>query len=413
MHDARPSVFLTGTFDIANYGDLLIPLVASARLQAHGFTVVPVSPTERRPDYSDAMAPISVDRLAHDPAIEPQGIVVGGGYILMTQAAGELGHYAQAGVAETAYPSLWVGAALAAAIRDVPIALNAPGVPFPFPSRRHEEIIGPALTAYDYRSVRDVQSARVLGPLDNAIAVVPDTVLDLPRVWPCDELAAVNASRRAQLGIAPSQRMLALHVRARAMGNAAELAAMIDQFARQHDAFPLLLVLGRELGDDRVARKISSEMGVAHSVIDAPSLRELAAAIAGSSVYVGGSFHGYVTAAAYGTPGVMVAMPSHGKFSGLLAQLERPNDLARDWKTAFDRAAQHLASSVTVPLPAEVASALDQHWANVASALNSPERNRANRMQFLRHYLQRGVSRRGSSWLVTPHLAGLRSKDAT
>lgn len=409
MLDGRNSVFLTGTFDIANYGDLLIPLVASKRLGDHEFHVVPVSPTERRPDYTDAMAPVSVDKMACDSTFDARGIVVGGGYILMTQSAAELSHYAQAGVAQTAYPSLWIGATLAAAIRDIPIVLNAPGVPFPFSSRRHKEIIHPALTACDYRSVRDRQSARLLDPHDAELAIVPDTVLDLPRVWPRDDLMAVHAERRMQFGIAPSKRTLALHVRARAMGDPAELAAMVDQFARRHDLFPMLLVLGRELGDIRVARRISTELSVPHGVVDAGSLQELAAQIAGAAVYIGGSFHGYVTAAAYGTPAVVVAVPSHGKFAGLLSQLERPDDLARNWKAAFDRATGHLASGVTPSLPSWVGSALDQHWDSVTMALRLPDRGRAGRMHFLRRYLRHGAIQRSSSWLLTPHLGGLRS----
>nr|WP_230980278.1 polysaccharide pyruvyl transferase family protein [Oryzicola mucosus] len=406
---SRRSVFLTGTFDVANYGDLLFPLVAAERLSAHDIDVIPVSPTEMRPAYADAMAPISADRMLHDKSLHPSSVLVGGGYILMTQSAGAMPAYDKAGVAETAYPSLWIGAALAAAIRDIPLAWNAPGAPFPFPSQRREEVILPALRAADYLSVRDAQSANLFGPHDLDMPIVPDTVLDLPRVWPRAGLVALHRAQLAERGLPVETRTLAVHVRARAMGDPAELAALIDIFAEQHGLYPLLLVLGRDLGDDRVARRVSSEMKSAHGVVDnANSLRELAATIAGSSVYVGGSFHGYVTAAAYDTPAVMVAIPSHGKFTGLLDQLDRPKDCARDWSAAFARAHEHLAGRAVDRLPASVSKALDLHWEQIVEALRYSERGSARRVAFLRTYLRLGAERFGSAWLVSPHLAGMR-----
>lgn len=405
---SRRTVFLTGTFDVANYGDLLFPLVAAERLRAHGFDVVPVSPTAQRPGYSDAMAPVSADQMLSDPALDPSGVLVGGGYILMTQPTVGLERYAAAGVAETAYPSLWIGAALAAAVRDVPLVWNAPGAPFPFASRRRDETILPALAACDYASVRDARSAALFGAAGGELAVVPDTALDLPRVWPREELMASRRAWLAQENLPPDTRTLAVHVRARALGAPAEVAALIEALARKGGLRPLLLVLGRELGDDRVAQRISSEMAIAHSVVgSASSLRELAAAIAGSSLYVGGSFHGYVTAAAYGVPGVMVAVPAHGKFSGLLAQLARPRDLARDWRSAFARGEEHLSGAGGGQMPASVHEALDAHWNRIVAALGDPERGRDRRMAFLRSHMRNGARTLGSRWLVTPHLAGM------
>lgn len=405
---SRPSVFLAGTFDVANYGDLLFPLIASARLSAAGIDVIPVSPTATRPAFADAMAPVAADRMLEDRTLDPHGVLVGGGYIVMTQRATGLPRYETAGVADEAYPALWIGAALAAAVRDIPLVWNAPGAPLPFSSRRRNELIVPALHACDYPSVRDAQSARMFGSVDVDWSVVPDTALDLARIWSHAELADLHRARLVDRGLPPDTRTLAIHVRSRALGDARELAAQIDGLAAQHGLFPLLVVLGAELGDGPVARRISAEMSVAHQVVDdAPSLCDLAAVIAGSAVYIGGSFHGYVTAAAYGTPAVMVAIPAHGKFSGLLAQLDRPRDLSRNWEDAFARAQEHLAAGTASVLPATVPEALDRHWATIIEALRHPERGRARRMAFLRSYLRHGAGRLGSPWLVTPHLAGL------
>jgi len=402
---------MTGTFDVANYGDLLFPLVAAERLRERGFDVVPVSPTEMRPDYADAMAPISADRMLGDPELDPCGVLVGGGYILMTQPAVGLQAYETAGVARTAYPSLWIGAALAAAVRDVPLVWNAPGAPFPFASRRRNETIFPALSACDYASVRDARSASLFAGSGSAVAVAPDTALDLARVWPRGSLETLHRATLARSGLAPETRTLSVHVRARALGAPGEVAALIDSLAMRHGLYPRLLVLGRELFDHRVAQKISSEMTVPHEVVDsATSLRELASAIAGSSLYVGGSFHGYVTAAAYGVSGVMVAVPAHGKFKGLLDQLGRPRDLARDWRAALARAEEHLANPRDEATPASVHEALDAHWDSIVAALGDRNRGRARRMAFLRGYLRAGAKALGSPWLIAPHLSGMPSE---
>ncbi len=73
-----------------------------------------------------------------------------------------------------------------------------------------------------------------------------------------------------------------------------------------------------------------------HVLLDDPlGLREIAAAIADAALYVGASFHGYVTAAVYDVPGVMVARPAFRKFGGFLRQTGRMQDLARRLASGF------------------------------------------------------------------------------
>ncbi|WPB86911.1 polysaccharide pyruvyl transferase family protein [Sediminicoccus rosea] len=403
---SRPSVFLTGTFDVSNYGDLLFPLVAAARLAAAGVDVVPVAPTANQPAFSDAMAPVAAARMLGDASLAPCGVLVGGGYILMAQPASGMRSYEQAGVAREAYPSLWIGAALAAAIRDIPLVLNAPGAPFPFASGRRDDFAVPALRAADYLSVRDAQSARMFAPAALDWSIVPDTVLDLPRVWSAEELAGLHAGRLAHWGLPSGTPTLAIHVRARALGDPAELAARIDALALRHGLFPLLMILGSELGDRPTARRISAGMTCAHRIVDdAGSLRELAAHLASSVAYVGSSFHGYVTASAYGKPAVSVAIPAHGKYRGLLDQLSRPGDLARDWQEGFARAEAHLARPRPSLLPPGIGEALDRHWATITAALNDASAGRARRMDFLRSYLRGGARHLTAPWVVAPHLS--------
>lgn len=400
---------------MANYGDLLFPLIAAERLSAAGISVIPVSPTATRPPYDDAAQPVATPLMLHDRELEVCGILVGGGYILIAQPAGGLPSYAAAGVASHAYPGLWIGAALAAAIRDVPLLWNAPGAPFPFSSRRHAQMVLPAVRACDYLSVRDEPSARMFRAPELPWSIVPDTVLDLPRLWSRDQLLAEHRALLQRKGWPAGTRTLAIHVRSRAMEDAARLAEMLEGLARRHGLVPLLLPLGPELGDLAVVRDLAARMSAPCLVADDLSrLRSVAGAIAGSVLYVGGSFHGYVTAAAYGVPGVLVAVPAHGKFSGLLQHLGRPRDMGRDWPGVLERAQALLSqtrpaeASGAPPslVPGSVREALDRHWAIMIAALRHPEAGRDRRMAYLRHYLRHGAGDLGSQWLVSPQLAG-------
>ena len=114
-----------------------------------------------------------------------------------------------------------------------------------------------------------------------------------------------------------------MHLRARSLGEIplATVGGWIDEFARAHDLRPILIAIGPSLGDDADARDLSAHVATPHVLLDDPqSLNEIAAAIGSSRLYIGASFHGYVTAACYGKPGALVARPAHKKFSGLLEQ---------------------------------------------------------------------------------------------
>ena len=46
--------------------------------------------------------------------------------------------------------------------------------------------------------------------------------------------------------------------------------------------------------------------------------------------------HGYITAAAFGVPGVCVANPNKPKFEGIISITGDTNAVLDDWQTAFD-----------------------------------------------------------------------------
>jgi len=128
-------VLLAGMFDMDNYGDLLFPLMAAQRLGELGYGVQPVAPTSHCARFSDALAPIHISDMMTGE-ITAAGVVIGGGYIIHTSSMDFLDHYHDLEAGGWSGAGLWLGATLAAALRDVPVAWNAPGVPHPFSTRQ-------------------------------------------------------------------------------------------------------------------------------------------------------------------------------------------------------------------------------------------------------------------------------------
>jgi len=393
-------------FDMQNYGDLLFPLVARNRLAPLGIDVVPVAPTARSTGLADALDPVDIQAMLSDPQ-PADGIVIGGGYIIHNHQVDLLEEYRIGDLADWAGPGLWFGATMAGALRDIPVVWNAPGVPHPLP-RPQRTAIDAALRATDYVSVRDRGGALLLAaPNDVPVEIVPDPIAELASLWP---RAGLDDDFRALLqrkGADRESRLAAIHVRNRSLADIPlpEAAAMLSNFAEAHSVTPVLIALGQSHEDDKVAQVLSAHLRVPHIVLDdAASLREVAAAIANSAVYVGASLHGYITAAAYGVPAVLVARPAYRKFAGFLEHTGRMDDLAKDWASALVLGAKRLAEDRLPGMPDSVLRALDQHWARIAAALSDPAAKRAARTDLLRSYIRFGTESAGPGWLHRPLL---------
>jgi polysaccharide pyruvyl transferase WcaK-like protein len=404
--DTRPrrTALISGTFDVGNFGDLLFPIVAAHRLRPFGWDVLAASPTDGASGLRDAAPSIALaSAIGGGSPID--AVLIGGGEIAHAFPADFVTEYVEAGQANQAYAALWFGATFLASLADVPIAWNAPGAPAPFSASMRESALDPALAAADYVAVRDEASLRFLQPDGGSAVLVPDTVADLARVWPTASLAADFDALRQRKGIAPDDALFAVQARPGGLGNISPeaLAAMIADFAQPRGLTPLLLSLGPSLGDIDVLRQLSQAMQIRHILFDDPAgLREMAAAIAGARLYVGNSMHGYVAAACYGTPGVIVARPAFHKFVGFARQIDAADDVARNWPDAFERAAVRINTRSSIG--SSVASCLDRHWERVVKAIDDPEPGRARRAAFLRRVVTNSFIRDGFDGLLAPLL---------
>ncbi|MDR6950844.1 polysaccharide pyruvyl transferase WcaK-like protein [Ancylobacter sp. 3268] len=407
----RQVVALCGTFDVANFGDLMFPIVAAARLEPFGWSVLPVSPTNGATSFADALPTRSMSELLCGEC-RPDAVMIGGGEIIHAWRGDFLREYQVGDLGELAYMSLWYGASLAASVADVPLAWNTPGVPAPFERPLRREALDPAVAAADYVSVRDATSRIFLGRA-HAATVVPDTVAGIASVWPKPGLEPAFRALVQREGIVADARLMAVHLRPERIepGMIPELGARLSDFARAHGVTPALVAIGPSLNDGEGARALAASLTVDHLVLDAPqSLREVAALLAHAALYVGNSMHGYVTAAAYDVPGVIVARSGFRKYQGFAGHIGRDDDVARSWERALLRAAALAAEPQGQLIPAGVHEALDRHWAQVVRILSDRAAGTARRAAFLRHVLAGGLRHGGLAGIArTLPMAGMPS----
>lgn len=359
------TVLLCGTFDVLNFGDLLFPHIARFRLERLGIRIKPVSPTAIQPAWADTVPVTAIsDALAGSSRID--GVLIGGGNIIHAKPT-DLAHYVEHGVAQNAYRSLWLDVSDFAGRHGLPVAWNAPGVPGPFDASQRQAVER-ALSQAQYVSVRDRASAAHLGC--PGAQIVPDTAFDIAALWP---RASLKDSfrlllQRADLG--EDRKCVAIHVKRRSLDGPIDvLARNLDDFCRSRRLTPILVALGPCHGDDAVVGELARHLTCGSILLNRPAgLRQIAAAIAYSECYLGASMHGYVAAAAYGRPGVIVARPRLVKMAGLLEHLARPQDEVPDWPAGFAAAASRLGQTCPA-VPDKVSRDLDTHWRMTAQTV--------------------------------------------
>jgi polysaccharide pyruvyl transferase WcaK-like protein len=362
-----------GTFDVENYGDLLFPLVLERRLSDVCESFVHVSPAGSAPVWQDCVPAIGFDEFLREGP-EVDGVVIGGGQILRATPT-PLGIYDRGGVSPfVAYPSLWLGAAYVAARDDLTLCWNAPGVPAPFDATAAQFMRWTG-SVTDHASVRDVESRRLLqkAGVEAQMGVVPDTAVEVSRLWKEVEIASAYEDAFAHRGKDVPQRTLAFHVNARLAGeDVSGVAAHIDIICRRLEATPILLAIGPSHGDVETQRRVAGEMDSDPLLVDRPrSLREVAACIARSELYVGSSLHGLITACSFGRRCILISAREDHKYGGFLDHLGLASWQARSWMGAEQMIDDLLAASSDTwdsALP-RVDPSLDEHWAAIRKAL--------------------------------------------
>lgn len=367
-------VALFGTFDVANYGDLLFPHIAAHLLGTSVGDLRCYSPRGGAPDWEDVAAARAVTAFSGDPP--PALCLIGGGNIIHASPT-PLADYAGA-FSDTrfTYASLWLGASILAARAEATLAWNAPGVPFPLEGTWARRLRDLALDAADHLCVRDEASRVYLGGGRFDIKVLPDTALKLGAVWPAAALTDHARAAFESRGVGVPSRWIVFHVNDRYIGpGLPEACAAAGRIAAGLDAVPVLLAIGPCHDDDALARQAAALFDGKALLVDRPrGLKEVASLIAHAQAYVGSSMHGLITALAYRRPGLAVARTRMVKFLGLLEQLGEPDRLQESWEDA-----ERVAATLLRPLPAPLLDRIDAaeklidgHGARLRRLLTAP-----------------------------------------
>ena len=367
-----------GTFDVENYGDLLFPLIVRARLGDLFHDFVHVSPAGGVVGWQDCVPSISVEEALADGG-PFGGVVLGGGHLIHADPA-SLERYELGGAPGIlGYPALWAGAAELAVRARAPLCWNAPGVPRSI-RPRSADLLRWSCSIAGYLSVRDRPSLSLLGEagVDEPVHVVPDVALEVRELWSRAELKDALAAAFRTADRAVPERHFTAHLNARYLDEApSSVAARLDRIAERLDATPVLIGIGPCHGDDVVQREVGGEMSTSPLVLDRPrSLREVAALIAGSQLYLGSSLHGFITACAFGARAMLVASEETArfrKFTGFLEQFQLTPFLFDTWRLAEESLVATLSVPVDVwaSVPETARPMLDRHWEQIRSALTA------------------------------------------
>ena len=348
---------IVGTFDVANFGDLLFPLLAAHELRRRLGDVELVRYSYHELD--EEAWPYSVRRIEQLPAevAELELLVVGGGDLVRFDPDVAWG-YGPAS-ANIHHPTgYWLMPTLLAATAGVPVAWNAVGVVGPLPESALE-LVRLAVAAADYVAVRDEAS---LAELDRAGAaggatMVPDTAFGIGALLDGD-----GQRRQALLTTAGVQEPYVI------VQPSLQLAGEVEAITRGVEAAAAAGLGVLELPISPVHGDAAEVLGLGDRVARPPAWPDpltIAETVAGAEGVVAASLHLSFVALASGVPVFRRLGNAYSKYQFL----EGVDDVRR-WETASELA-ELLGTSTgrrrhPSPLVAEQIEQLALHWDEIA-----------------------------------------------
>lgn len=355
---SRPfRIGVVGTFDIANFGDLLFPLLARHQLELRlgSIDLVPYSYRELEAD-SWPYAVRGVDRLPKE-AGELDLLVVGGGDLVRFDAEVAPGYGpTTAGVHHpTGY---WLMPTVAAAAAGVPVAWNALGV-VGDPPAEARKLLEAAVRAADYVSVRDAASLVCLGAAGLEVGrIVPDSAFGISALiggqsdGEARRLLAEVGVNDAYVVVQPSPHLTPFsHAIKEATVEAARAGVAC-----------LELPISPVHGDRHNALDLGNQV---HRLLEWPSPLVLATIIAGAQAVIAQSLHLSIVAIATGVP--VFRRPTHPESKYALLE---PFAGVHFWDTGeelADLVARRLGRTGLDAVVAERLGQLSAHWDTIAA----------------------------------------------
>ena len=331
---------MVGTFDVANFGDLLFPLVAHHELAKR------LGSVEIRP-YSynarDASSwPFAVTALERLPAEvgSLDLLLVGGGDIIRFDPLIALDYRPNS--PDIHHPSgFWLAPIFLAHTARVPVAWNAPGLPREIPSWAFS-LVRAGVAVSSYVSVRDSVSRE---NLERAAGSAPVTVVPDSAFGAAGLLGAPP----------PASRYLVVQSRPQAT----EWVRRVRELLPGDDLELVFAPVGPALGD-LIRPPAHLPAGATFRAVGHPL--DMLRLIAGSSGVVGPSLHLAVTALAFGRPVLRPTTARLTKYS-MFAGLRGVHAMDAGTRAAIDGAA-------LLPDPRQLLEThrqLERHWDTIAA----------------------------------------------
>jgi polysaccharide pyruvyl transferase WcaK-like protein len=327
-----PRVGLWGTFDVANYGDLLFPRIFEHEIRrrlpdalVRSFSprgyLHPVTMGEGL--HVEPLGRPTPDRLAR-LAGELDLVAIGGGEIIHPRDDLYALWYAMAPAdAEPLRPSAFFVDGLGRRLeKTTPTAWHAVGIPFDL----HDEFatrVRRACAQRAYVSVRDEHSLRrlVAAGVNREVELVPDSAFVVDRVFPRSELAARHR-RLVERGAYPrGAPPLVIQGGASLQVHLDEIGHLLRDVLAEHRAVPVVLLeTGLCHRDDEVADALSRYLDPTqlHRLPPGFVVADVAAAIAYSRGFLGSSLHGCISAYVFDRPFVVLDLQGQTKLASLV-----------------------------------------------------------------------------------------------
>lgn len=374
-----PRIGVWGTFDLTNYGDLLVPRIFEREIlrRLPLATVRSYSPLGHLHPVAmdgglqaDPLGPWEPARRA-DLAAELDLVVIGGGDLIHArdEAYGICYRWTPEETARLCPSRYFIDGLGPDLEASCPVAWHAVGAPFeltPEEARRVRE----ALATKAYVAVRDeITRGRLLATgTDREIHVVPDSTLLVPDVFSSDVLARRLRFLRT-MGWYPVDRApLVLQGSAAIARHAPRLADAVRAVLGELGHPPVVLIeTGPCHGDGAFLDALAPALpGPVYRMPAAVALEDVAAALANACAFAGDSLHGSLTALSYGVPFVVVNLAGDSKLDGF-ARLAGQEDVLIHTTAELPEALRH---AFAPGRPAALRSVLDRLLPSIAACFD-------------------------------------------
>lgn len=294
---------IIGVFDLDNYGDHLFPMMIEnylfkADIQAE---LVLYSNFETEEGFKTGRHIYSICNLEQDHLQNPfDAIIVAGGEII------HFGHFKHIYKGkEIAYPiyGCFIAASILSAKYGIPLGWNNPGIPFDF-EPQYQTIMKEALTSVDYLSVRNKKSAERLKKLDEKYAyctVSFDTAFAMSDVFSTDKLLSIKKSLNL-----PDSYIVFHFNKAVSKENLMYIENAIGKLQSMGKQIVLLPIAYTNGDREFLSDFTENHQDICTCISSELSLEEFVAVLGNCELYVGLSYHGAITALAYGKPVVAI-----------------------------------------------------------------------------------------------------------